>query len=222
MTRLRRLVTKVACYCLSFTKEQWTAGRKRREISSSQGQERREGRNFPGRPVVRVLSLRGSLFCRPQTPRRMIHKTAIFRRVRLSSPALLQGRVSPSDRSIPSIVTRACVSSQTTPRRRNSSRRSSEGHRRGGGKVPGDKGKGGTGGGWKIRKRNSRSSMNIASRAVVSMSGVGRNISRRERLLNYSRRVSLPGSGSAIVEAPISRIPRANPPGVYIAPGILW
>lgn len=39
--------------------------------------ETKKERNFPERSVVRILSSRGSLFCRPQTPWRMIHKSAI-------------------------------------------------------------------------------------------------------------------------------------------------
>lgn len=141
----------------------------------------------------------------------MIHKNAIFRRVRLSSPASFRAGFPlglARNRSIPSIVAWTCVSSQTTPRRRRRdlSQRSSEVIDEGEERCREIRAKAARGG-WKIRKRNSRSSMNIASRAVVSMSDVGRNISRRERLLNYSRRVSLPGPGSAIVEAPISRTP---------------
>lgn len=47
IARLRRLVTKVACYCLSFTKEQWTAGRKGRGISSSPRRKGKRDGTFP-------------------------------------------------------------------------------------------------------------------------------------------------------------------------------
>ncbi|KAM0728433.1 hypothetical protein ACS0PU_005215 [Formica fusca] len=110
--------------------------------------EGKEGRNFPGRSVVWVLSFRGSLFCRPQTPRRMIHKNAIFWRVRLSSAIPLLARVSPSDSPEEQIdlVDRRMSFSDLVNNARTAtvSRRIVGGHRRGG-KVPGDKGKGDAG-----------------------------------------------------------------------------
>lgn len=99
-------------------------------------EETKEGLNFPGRSVVRILSFRGSLFCRPQTPWRMIHKSAKGGRVSSFFPRGLLPRTPPRNRSILSIASfRTLVNNG-----RVISLAKVVGGHRGGRKVPDDKG----------------------------------------------------------------------------------